>query len=352
MKPYIDQKQSILNYSLDQLDDLLKTWSEPSYRGIQIWQGIYRQFLKNFPEFTNLSHPLRERLNLNFQITSLLVEKQLNSRNGDTFKVLFRTANGYPIETVLMSYRNRHTLCISTQSGCGMGCAFCATGQMGFRCNLTTGEIIEQVLFFARLLNSSDSRLTNIVLMGMGEPLLNYDASLKALEILSDANGFQFSQRRFTISTVGIIPMINRLSEDHRQFNLAVSLHAADDELRSTLLPINNKYPLDKLIKACRNYVTKTNRRISFEWALIHHVNDSPLQADLFTKIVRGLLCHVNIILLNPTEGFSGKSSTYENAINFKNILNNSGIPCTIRVKRGIDIQAGCGQLASKLSND
>jgi 23S rRNA (adenine2503-C2)-methyltransferase len=306
--------------------------------------------LKKFSEFSTLPIPIRNNLDSNFQIITLKEVKHLISQNRDTHKVLFKTMDGNPIETVLMSYHNRHTLCISTQSGCGMGCTFCATGQMGFRGNLTTGEIIEQVLFFARFLNSYDSKLTNIVLMGMGEPLLNYDSSLNALDILNDTNGFQFSQRRFSISTVGIIPMIDRLSEEHRQFNLAVSLHAADNELRSKLLPINNKYPLDKLIDACRNYVSKTNRRISFEWALINKLNDSSLQAELFTKITRGLLCHVNIILLNPTEGFPGKESSYKNAIHFKSILNNSGIPCTIRVKRGLDIQAGCGQLASKTS--
>ena len=228
-----------------------------------------------------------------------------------------------------------------------MGCVFCATGQMGFRRNLTSGEIVEQVIHFARQLKDSEESLTNIVIMGMGEPLHNYTETMAAVDRLNHPQGMNIGARRFTISTVGLIPEILRFAKDQRQVNLAVSLHAADDELRSSMLPINSKYPLGELIDACREYVKLTHRRITFEWALIHNINDTLEQASLLANQLRGLLCHVNIIPLNPTSGYSGKATTRERARTFQAELERHGIPCTIRLRRGIEIQAGCGQLAS-----
>jgi 23S rRNA (adenine2503-C2)-methyltransferase len=235
-----------------------------------------------------------------------------------------------------------------------MGCLFCATGQIGLRRNLTSGEIVEQVLYFARLLKSQGERPTNVVIMGMGEPFHNYDATLAALDRLNHPQGFNLGARRFTVSTVGLVPGIRRFMTEGRQYNLAISLHAADDRLRSSLLPINRKYPLDELFTACQEYVHQTRRRISFEWALIKDVNDSTDQAQLLAKRLAPFLqgnlshCHVNLIPLNPTSGYSGESTSQGRAREFQKVLESKDIPCTIRLRRGIDIHAGCGQLAGE----
>jgi 23S rRNA (adenine2503-C2)-methyltransferase len=225
---------------------------------------------------------------------------------------------------------------------------------MGHRRNLTSGEIVEQVIYFARRLSLTKEKVTNVVVMGMGEPFHNYDATLAAIDRLNDQEGFALGARRFTISTVGLIPGINRFTKEHRQVNLAISLHAAEDDLRSSLLPINRKYPLIDLIQACVNYVDSTRRRITFEWALIQGVNDSMDQAKKLAFLLMPLvqngvaLCHVNVIPLNPTRRYSGKATTHLQAEAFKQALESRGIPCTIRIRRGIEIQAGCGQLATE----
>jgi 23S rRNA (adenine2503-C2)-methyltransferase len=205
---------------------------------------------------------------------------------------------------------------------------------------------VEQVLYYARLLKQTEERVTNIVVMGMGEPFHNYQNTMKAIDRLNDADGFRLGERRFTISTVGLIPMIRQFADEKRQVNLAISLHAANDEERSALLPVNKKYPIHELLKACREYVEKTGRRITFEWALIQGVNDSTDTARELAYLLKGLLCHVNVIPLNPTRKFSGKATTHESAEAFRAELERMGIPCTVRIRRGIDIQAGCGQLA------
>ena len=233
-----------------------------------------------------------------------------------------------------------------------MGCVFCATGQMGFKRHLTSGEIIEQVLYYARLLKQKKEQVTNIVVMGMGEPLHNYDATMSAIARLNDPSGFNHGARRFTISTVGLVPGIHRFAQERSQVNLAISLHAADDDLRSSLLPINKKYPLDTLFSACHEYVALTHRRLSFEWALINGINDTPEQAKLLVQRLKpfqsagSALCHVNLIRLNPTKKYTGQASSQSNARQFQSVLEGAGIPCTIRLRRGIEIQAGCGQLA------
>jgi 23S rRNA (adenine2503-C2)-methyltransferase len=267
---------------------------------------------------------------------------------------LFHLPGGAAIEAVLMRYANRRTLCISTQAGCAMGCVFCATGQMGLRSNLSSGEIVEQVLYYARQLHGEGDQVTNIVIMGMGEPFHNYDASMAAIDRLNQPQGYHFGARRFTVSTVGLIPAIQRFTSEGRQVNLAISLHAADDALRNSLLPINRKYPLKDLIQACQEYVDTTHRRISFEWALIQDTNDSLEQARKLAQLLQvfrrgaATLCHVNIIPLNPTRAYRGKATTRDQAIPFKDELEKHHIPCTIRIRRGIDIQAGCGQLATQ----
>ena len=217
---------------------------------------------------------------------------------------------------------------------------------MGFRRNLSSGEIVEQVLYYARQLQIRGERVTHVVVMGMGEPFHNYEETMAAIDRLNHPEGINLGARRFTISTVGLVPMIRRFANERSQVNLAISLHASDDELRSSMLPINRKYPINALLEACRDYVEKTHRRITFEWALIQDVNDSPEQARKLGSLLKGLLCHVNVIPLNPTRGYSGEATTQARARAFRDELQHTGIPCTIRIRRGIDIQAGCGQLA------
>lgn len=341
-------KPLFFDYDLNDLNELLVNWGEPGYRSDQIWRGIYQGMKANPDDISNIPKSLRARLNDYFSFSNLYPETSLTSDDGQTEKILFRLPDNEAIETVLMRYEKRRTLCISTQSGCALGCSFCATGQMGFQRNLTSGEIVEQVMFFSRHLKNSDEGLTNVVVMGMGEPFHNYSATLGAVDRLNHPLGMRIGARRFTISTVGLIPEILRFANQRRQINLAVSLHAAENELRNSILPINKKYPLDELIDACREYVNITHRRITFEWALIYGVNDTLEQAALLGELIQGLLCHVNIIPLNPTDGYSGKATTMERAREFQAKLDHVGIPCTIRVRRGIDIQAGCGQLAAE----
>jgi 23S rRNA (adenine2503-C2)-methyltransferase len=329
----------------------MASYEEPAYRALQIWQGLYRQLWKLPDEFSTLPRELRHKLADSFEFSHLQVDRVLDSKDGDTRKTLFRLPDSQPIETVLMRYSRRQTLCISTQAGCAMGCAFCATGQMGFKRNLTSGEIVEQVLFYARILRAEDEEVTNVVVMGMGEPFHNYHATMAAIDRLNHPDGFNLGARRFTISTVGLVPMIRKFTAEQRQVNLAVSLHASDDELRSSLLPVNRKYSIDEVLAACRDYVDQTHRRITFEWALIRDVNDSPEQARKLALRLHGLLCHVNVIPLNPTERYAGKATTRQRAVIFRAELEKLGIPCSIRLRRGIDIQAGCGQLAGKEIN-
>jgi len=360
------------------LTALLQTWGESGFRAKQIWTGLYKNFWEAPDQFSNLPLALRAKLAEELRFDALTPTLELNSSDGQTRKTLFQLADGKQIEAVLMTYEERRTLCISTQVGCAMGCTFCATGQMGFGRHLSSGEIVAQVLYYARLLRAENEHVTNVVVMGMGEPFHNYDNTMAAIDRLNDAEGYNFGARRFTVSTVGIIPMIRRFADEKRQVNLAVSLHAADDALRVSMLPINRRYPLDELLDACRDYVEATGRRITFEWALINGVNDTPDQAEKLAKRLKGLLCHVNAIPLNPipphsphfacaspapdagrcTAGTGGvqnggtqggyQATTRERASAFKQVLDRHGIPCTIRTRRGIDIQAGCGQLASQ----
>jgi 23S rRNA (adenine2503-C2)-methyltransferase len=344
------EKPLIYDLDLEEIAGIIEEWGEPAYRATQIWKSLYKQLRESWDEFSTLPQPLRHRLEENFSLSGLRPEIVLASQDNETTKTLFSLPDGAAVEAVLMRYNKRRTLCISTQVGCAMGCVFCATGQMGFRRNLTSGEIVEQVVYYARQLNALGERVTNVVLMGMGEPLHNYNASIQAIDRLNHSEGMNLGARRFTVSTVGLIPGIRRFTNEHRQINLAVSLHATDDELRSSMLPINRKYPVDELLKACRDYVRKTHRRITFEWALIRDVNDMREHARELGARLQGMLCHVNVIPLNPTKGYGGQATTRQRAEAFQAELERLGIPCTIRVRRGIDIQAGCGQLAIQRS--
>ncbi len=338
-----------LIYDLDykELAHRLKTWEVPDYRAEQIWRGLYKNFWSSPDQFTNLPALLKQKLSVQYRFDVLQPISTMESSDQQTVKTLFKLQDGQAIEAVLMRYNHRRTLCISTQVGCAMGCVFCATGQMGFHRHLSSGEIIAQVMYYARNLQMEGLTVTNIVIMGMGEPFHNYNNTMAAVDRLNDPSGFNFGARRFTISTVGLVPIIRRFADENRQVNLAISLHAADDLLRSSMLPVNKKYPVEEILSASRDYVMRTGRRITFEWALVRDVNDTPEQANLLARKLQNLLCHVNIIPLNPTQGYAGQATTRERAIEFKKILEASGVPCTIRLRRGIDIRAGCGQLAS-----
>jgi len=347
----MEAQSLIYNLDIIGLTDLLKSWNEPAYRAKQIWQGLYQHFYNSPDQFTNLPSSLRHKLASNLTFGGLTPVSKISSSDRHTIKTLFRLSDGNVIEAVLMRYDKRNTLCISSQAGCAMGCVFCATGQMGFKRHLVSGEIVAQVLHYARSLHEEGERVTNVVVMGMGEPFHNYDNTISAIDRLNDPDGYNFGARRFTISTVGLIPAIRRFADEERQVNLAVSLHAADDATRLNMMPVDRKYPIADLMEACRYYVQKTGRRITFEWALIHGVNDTPETARKLASLLKGLLCHVNAIPLNPTTGYSGKATDRGRAQIFKQTLEAAGIPCTIRMRRGIDIAAGCGQLAGTTVN-
>jgi 23S rRNA (adenine2503-C2)-methyltransferase len=344
-------KSFFFDLEFSSLQQELLALGEPNYRALQMWQAFYRNLVSSPDQISTFPLKLRKKLNEMYDFSHLGPINRLVSNDNETVKTLFKLPDGNLIESVLMYYDERNTLCISSQSGCAMGCVFCATGQMGFGRNLSSGEIVEQVLHYARELATKGEVVTNVVVMGMGEPFHNYDAVLAAIDRLNDPQGANLGARRFTISTVGIVPMILRFAAEKRQTNLAISLHAANDELRSSLLPVNRKYPIGKLIQACREYITLTNRRLTFEWALIQGVNDTEEDARELSALIKGLLCHVNVIPLNSTEEYTGKSTT-QRALAFKSVLDAKGIPCTIRLRRGIDIHAGCGQLASKIQRE
>ncbi len=336
----------LFDLTLNQLEQAMAKWGQPAYRAGQVWAWLYQKLAGSFDEMSDLPKPLRAQLKEAFVYSWLSPVAQQASFDGRTQKLLFQLPDGAQIESVLMEYEKRRTVCISTQAGCGMSCTFCATGQGGLQRNLNSGEIVEQVLYFARSLASNlQPSISNIVFMGMGEPFSNYDHFMQAARRLNDPAGFNLGARRMTVSTVGLVPGINHLAAEDLQINLAVSLHAATDDLRNQLAPINRRYPLASLMPAVRAYIEQTHRRVSFEWALIENINDTPEQARALASLVKGLLCHVNLIPLNPTADFAQAASTGERIQAFRAILDRAGIPNTLRLRRGIDIQAGCGQL-------
>lgn len=338
----------IYDLSLEQLQTNLEDWGEPAYRSKQIWHALYRRLVRDPSEMTEISKALRQRLIETFHFGSPSPIRHQRSEDGKTEKVLLSLHDGQSIEAVLMHYDRRRTACVSTQVGCAMGCTFCATGQMGLQRNLSAGEIVLQVLHFAHRLSQDELRLDNIVVMGMGEPFHNYPALSDAILRLNDPDGFRFGSRRLTVSTVGLIPGIENFGREFPQVNLAISLHAATNELRDQLVPANRRYPLETLIRTCRNHVAQTGRRITFEWALIQDVNDGPEQAQRLASLIGGLNCHVNLIPLNPTTNYPGKPTDKSGTAAFAQVLDRHGIANSVRVRRGLDIDAGCGQLAIK----
>lgn len=340
--------QSILDLNKEQLKAYLQSIHQPSFRWKQIWHGLYVEFYDSWQQFTNLPLELRAYLQDHFVITTLTISDQIHSEDGFTEKIHFNLPGGNPVETVWMQYDQRISICISSQSGCPIGCTFCATGKLGLLQNLSCGEIVAQVLHFARKSHNEEHPITNIVIMGMGEPFLNYQEVKQAIEIFNDHDGLNIGSRHITLSTIGIPEQILQFAQDFPQLNLAVSLHAATDQQRDLLVPINKKYNIASLLDAVKQYITLTNRRVTFEYVLIDGINDTSTDAHHLGNILHGLLCHVNLIPLNSTALFNGEAPPMERIEGFQRILNEHHIPATIRFSKGTQIQAGCGQLAGK----
>lgn len=361
--PYSDPMHpkplNVYDFTPAALEEFLREWGEPAYRAKQIYRHLYVHRTNDPANMTDLSKSLRERLASETTMGDLKQVKLLTGDDGLTRKVLWALPDGSPLETVLMIYPDRATVCVSSQSGCPMQCVFCATGKLGFLHDCTPGQIIEQVMWAERELaavrkekgGDVSERLTNIVFMGMGEPFNNYDQWWASVERLHDPDGYNMGARNFTVSTVGLVPGILRLADEKLPINMAISLHAADDELRSDMMPVNKRYPIAELIDATRTYTEKTRRRVSFEYVLLKEKNDFPEQAARLAQLLRPadkppLLCHVNLIPWNPVPGTPLGRSDRKRVLNFQAVLKEHGVPCTVRVERGMDIAAACGQLA------
>ncbi len=321
--------KNIKNYSLEELKDELKKIDEKPYRAEQIYEWIYKKKVESFEEMTNLSIDLRNKLNTNFNMGLFKIVKKLESSDG-TKKYLFdiNDNKGNLIETVLMQYHHGYTICVSSQIGCRMGCKFCASTGIKFERGLTAGEIVEQILAIE---NDTGVTISNIVFMGIGEPLDNYENVMSAIKILNSPKGLNIGARHISISTSGIVPMIYKLADEKLQCTLSVSLHSSNNKKRSEMMPINNSYPIEELMKACKYYIKKTNKRISFEYALAKDNNDNLQDAKDLIKLLKGMLAHVNLIPINNIEDGKYIKSTNENIMKFRDYLNDNGIVATIR---------------------
>jgi 23S rRNA (adenine2503-C2)-methyltransferase len=339
---------TVYDLTREELADRLASWGEPAFRAKQVWSQLWRR-AATYEQMSDVSPALRERLADELPLGVEILDERTADR-GATRKALLRLGGEHVIETVLMGYRDRVTVCVSSQSGCAMGCTFCATGQMGLQNNLTAGEIAAQVVWArreaVRLPASTPRRLGNVVFMGMGEPLANERHVFASIAKLTDPSGFGMGARHITVSTVGIVPGIDRLAGVHPQVGLAVSFHAADDELRDQLVPPNRRYPLTKLEESIAGWRAATRRRPSIEWALIDHVNDTEQQAELLAPIARRLGAHVNLIPLNPTPGYPVMGSPPARIRRFVAALERARVNVTVRDTRGRNIDAACGQLA------
>jgi len=348
---------SLYDLSLPELEARVVALGAPAYRARQVWHWAYDRLAASYEEMGNLPRALRARLAETMPFPDAPVVGTAASEDGLTRKHLLRLHDGVRIETVLMLYdprsdaRGRATVCVSSQAGCAMGCVFCATGQAGFERNLTSGEIIAQVVGFARQQRDAGGRpLTNVVFMGMGEPMANYAAVWGAVERLH--NGLGIGARHITISTVGHVPGIHRLANERLPVGLAVSLHAPDQGLRERLITTAHRYPLGEILDACRTYTERTRRRVTFEYCLMAGINDEPSQARQLASALRGMLCHVNLIPVNPTPGATIQRPARARTLAFQRELAARGVPCTVRVEKGVEIAAACGQLAARGSSN
>ena len=353
-----DVLSDILSMNLKELESLMASLNQPTYRAAQVFEWLHKRGASSFQEMDNLPKTLRIALAERGRISACHLVELAVSKQDDTHKFLFELLNGLLIESVRMKYSFGHSICISTQAGCKMGCKFCASGANGLIRDLTAGEMCAQVYAAAnyRAASNAPSKSPSIVLMGCGEPLDNFDSSLRFIELITHPKGAAIGARHITISTCGLVPEIKKLADLKLQVNLAISLHAPDDHIRKALMPIANRYPLNALMDACRYYLAKTNRRITFEYSLISGINDSPSHATALSKLLANMLCHVNLIPVNPYSPDTSQNSnsrkylpsTRKEAEAFASILERKRIPTTIRRTIGADVNAACGQLRAK----
>ena len=336
--------KNIKDYDLQDLKDELVNIGEKGFRAEQIFKWLYQEKVKSFDDMTNLSLELREKLKANYTICNYNILKKLDSSDG-TKKYLFDILDGNAIESVLMEYHYGKSICVSSQVGCKMGCKFCASTGIPFIRNLTAGEIVEQILAVEQ---DTGEKISNIVFMGIGEPLDNYENVIKAIRILNNPKGLNIGARHISVSTSGLVPRIYDLAKENIQCTLSVSLHASNDEKRSSMMPVNNRYNIAELMRACKDYIALTNKRISFEYALAKDNNDNLDDAKELVNLLKGMLCHVNLIPINKIENGKFTKSSNENIIKFRDYLNDHGIVATIRRELGSDIDAACGQLRRK----
>ena len=336
--------KNIKDYNLDSLKEEFINMGEKPFRAEQVFKWLYEEKVKEFDEMTNLSLALREKLKENYTMCNFNILKKQESSDG-TKKYLFDILDGNAIETVLMSYHHGYSLCVSSQVGCKMGCKFCASTGIQFARNLTSGEIVEQILAVEQ---DNNIRISNIVFMGIGEPLDNYDNVVNAIRIINNQKGINIGARHISISTSGLVPKIYKLAEENIQCTLSISLHATTNEKRSSMMPVNKLYPIEELLKACKDYINKTTRRISFEYALAKDNNDNLEDAKRLVHLLKGMICHVNLIPINKIENGAYTKSSNENIMKFRDYLNDHGIVATIRRELGSDIDAACGQLRRK----
>ena len=337
-------KQDIKSMNLAELSQALQALGEPQFRAKQVFTWLHKG-ARSFDEMTNLSKTLRQKLDSQYEITvPIIVRKQQSAKDG-TIKYLWRLRDGNCVETVLMQYHHGNSVCISSEVGCAMGCAFCASTKGGLVRRLTPSEMVDQVLFASL---DSGLEISNIVLMGIGEPLDNYDTVLRFLDLINSPDGMNIGMRHISLSTCGLVDRIHRLAEEQLQLTLSVSLHAPVNEIRSTIMPVNKRYPVEVLLEACRDYFQKTGRRISFEYAMIRDVNDSKEMAEILAEKLSGLAAHVNLIPLNNIEESPLKPSSRKAIMEFQQVLEKHGIPATVRRTLGSDIDASCGQLRRK----
>jgi 23S rRNA (adenine2503-C2)-methyltransferase len=336
--------KNIRDFTKSELEQEMLSIGEKKFRATQIFAWLFRG-VDSFDEMTDLSKDLIEKLKQNYYVKNLELQDSLESQDG-TVKYLFRLNDGNCIESVKMKYKYGNCACVSNQVGCKMGCTFCASAKIGFERSLTAGEIVSQIIQIEKL---SGEKISNVVFMGIGEPLDNYDNVLKAISLINDPKGLNIGARHISISTCGLVPKIKQLADEiELQCNLCISLHSSRDEVRSKMMPINNAYKISELIDACKYYISKTNRRITFEYALVDGVNDSTEDALHLAKLLKGMLCHVNLIPINKIkDGIYEKSST-EKILKFRDTLNEKGIVATVRRELGSDISAACGQLVRK----
>ena len=340
-------KPIIYDYTLEQLQDWMKEQGEPVFRGAQLFDWLYVKRVSSFEEMSNLPLPLRSKLEEEFAFVTLSEITRFESKDG-TVKFLFGLHDDHAIETVIMRHNYGNSICVTTQVGCRIGCTFCASTLGGLKRNLTAGEIVAQVVKAQQMLDETNERVSSIVIMGSGEPFENYEATMTFLRLMIHEKGLNIGQRHITVSTSGIVPSMYKFAEENTQINLAISIHAPNDVLRSKLMPVNRRFPFADVMEACRYYVAKTGRRLTFEYALIGGVNDQPEHAEELGDVLQGLLCHVNLIPVNHVPERKYVRTPREDIFEFQRILERKNINVTIRREQGHDIAAACGQLRAK----